>query len=155
MARARKISPSPTSAPSVHERIAAAEKALLQGATERVIVSDSDLETIAGLITDTGSTKSQILKKAAHLGLQVLKMGSPAEVTTAVHEEPVGGCMADFDDPAKEQVYMGGWKRMDPIPYAGFELMQAAGRHEIAADPPLTPTGIAEARAVEDLETQF
>lgn len=124
MIRPRKLSPSPVSAPSVHERIAAAEKALLQGATERVIVSDSDLETIAGLITDTGSTKAQILKKACHLGLQVLKMGNPVEATTAIHEEP-------FETE---------WAKPDPIPYAGFayELRRPPGRHEPAPEEYLT-----------------
>src|SRR5580704_13339732 len=104
MARPKKISPSPASVPSVHERIAAAEKALLQGATERVTVSDSDLETIAGLITDTGSTKAQILKKAVHLGLQVLKMGSPVEASTAVHKEPE----EEYTD---NYATVGGWKK--------------------------------------------
>jgi hypothetical protein len=132
MARPRKIQA--TSAPTltVHDRIRAAEKSLLAGQSARVLISESDLEKIAELIESTGQTYAQILKKAVHLGVAVLQYPTPAEPSTAVHEEPQGGCMADFDDPAKEQ--FGGWMKMDPIPYAGFELRRPAGRHEAPAE---------------------
>jgi hypothetical protein len=160
MARKKTISPSPASAPSVHERIAAAEKALLQGATERVIVSDSDLEKIASLISDTGSTKSQLLKKAVRLGLSVMLLAPES-----VPEPQIGSrnaCEESFDNlgglwpEAATTQYVGGWTKLDPIPYAGFISGEMEKHYTKEVDPaPLTPTGLAEVCAVEDLETQF
>ena len=113
MARTKKISPSPAVVPTVHDRIRAAEKALLSGATARVLISETDLENVASLIVDTGSTQAQILKKAVHLGLQVLKMGSPTEALAAVHEEP-------FETE---------WQQPDYTPYAGFIPTEVAGHY--------------------------
>lgn len=128
MARPKKVSPSPAVIETtVHDRIRAAEKSLLSGATERVLVSDSDLETIAGLILDSGSTKAQLLKKAVHLGLQVLVFGKDTGTTpgtaTIAYEEA-------FDNDTT-----GGWVKPEPIPYAGFELRRPAGRHEPVEEP--------------------
>jgi hypothetical protein len=123
-------------APTVHDRIRAAEKALLAGQTARVLVSESDLEKIADLIASSGQTYAQILKKAVHLGVAVL--GTP---TTAA-PEPQGGCMADFDEPDKEPL---DWVRPEPIPYGGFELRRPAGRHEPAVEEPTAePTPVSE-----------
>ena len=42
-------------------------------------------------------------------------MGSPAEAATAVHEESL-----DNLPTVDASQYLGGWKKLDPIPYAGF-----------------------------------
>jgi hypothetical protein len=120
-----------TSAPTltVHDRIRAAEKSLLSGQTARVLVSESDLEKIAELISNTGQTYAQILKKAVHLGVAVLQFPASTEAT-APDTTPV----VSYE--AHEEETLGGWTRMDPIPYAGFELRRPAGRHDIPVEEP-------------------
>jgi hypothetical protein len=147
MARPKKVSPSPAvKTTTVLDRIRAAEKSLLTGATARVLISETDLENVASLIYDTGSTQAQILKKAVHLGLQVLKMGTSAEATPAVHEEYT-------ESVADQQSYVGGWKKLDPIPYAGFIPTESASHY--LKDTPAAKEDLSAAHAVEDLETQF
>ncbi len=134
MSRTKKISPSPAvAATTVRDRIRAAEKSLLSGAKASVLISETDLENVASLIIGTGSTQAQILKKAVHLGLQVLRMGSPVEQTVAAHEEPF------------ETV----WAKPEPVPYAGFnyELRKPAGRHEPVLEDPIVDK--AETSAIE------
>jgi hypothetical protein len=146
MARPKKVSPSPAvKTTTVLDRIRAAEKSLLTGATARVLISETDLENVASLIYDTGSTQAQILKKAVHLGLQVLKMGTPAEATTAVHEEP-------FD--TDKDYTPGVWKKLDPIPYAGFIPAEVASHYSKASDV-YKEDILTIAPTVEDLDTQF
>lgn len=65
---------------TVQDRIKAAEKALLAGVTERVLVSDDDLEKIVSIIGDQGFTKAYILKRAVHLGLQVMSINPHSDV---------------------------------------------------------------------------
>jgi hypothetical protein len=147
MGRTKKVSPSPAvKTTTVLDRIRAAEKSLLTGATARVLISETDLENVASLIYDTGSTQAQILKKAVHLGLQVLKMGTPTEATTAVHEEA-------YEEEPYLYTNIGGWKKMDPIPYAGFLPAESASHY--LKDVPEAKEDLSAARAVEDLETQF
>ena len=144
MGRTKKVSPSPAvKTTTVLDRIRAAEKSLLTGATARVLISETDLENVASLIYDTGSTQAQILKKAVHLGLQVLKMGSPAEATTAVHEEA-------YEEEPYLHTNIGGWTRPDPVPYAGFELRRPSGRHDAPIDEPAAFTAEPPSTAPEE-----
>jgi hypothetical protein len=66
---------------TVQDRIKSAEKALLAGVTERVLVSDDDLEKVVSIIGDQGFTKAYILKRAVHLGLQVMAINPHSDIS--------------------------------------------------------------------------
>lgn len=58
------------------EAIAEQERLLSSGVNESVRVSYADIKIIAELIAPLELTKDQILKKAIHLGLQVLSINA-------------------------------------------------------------------------------
>jgi hypothetical protein len=80
---------------NVQHAIEAQERKLVAGITESVLVSHDDLVLLADLISSLELTKVQILKKATHLGLQVLSMNTKPVVNAfpAEEVEPL------FDDP--------------------------------------------------------
>lgn len=84
----RKPKPLPDKAwvETIHDRIKAAEKELLSGISERVLVSDEDLEKVVSIIREQGLTRAHILKRAVHLGLQVMSIPLASELKK---EEPV------------------------------------------------------------------
>jgi hypothetical protein len=61
---------------NVQQVIEAQERKLVEGISETVLVSYDDLVSVATLIEHMQLTKVQILKKAVHLGLQVLSINS-------------------------------------------------------------------------------
>jgi hypothetical protein len=80
--KARPVADSPT----IHDRIRDAEKALTGGSRETVLVSEESLELVVRLIEALGSRKSDILRRAVSLGLQVLEANSFPDEEESIEE---------------------------------------------------------------------
>jgi hypothetical protein len=73
--------------PTIHDRIRDAEKALTGGSRETVLVSEESLELVVRLIEALGSRKSDILRRAISLGLQVLEANSFPDGANEAYDE--------------------------------------------------------------------
>lgn len=128
-----------TEAATVHDRIKAAEKALLSGAAERVVVSEADLERIAVLIAAEGKTKGQLLKAAVRLGLDVLSINPKSDPSPHRKAHVEAGSHDRLEEEASDIPPPG-------IPASlieqGFVLRRAGGRrldHDVSGSPPEPP----------------
>jgi hypothetical protein len=102
---------------TIESQIAAQERLLLSGTTEAVLVADADLLVISDLITAMELTKVQILKKAVHLGLQVLSINSKPAPVVADYLPTAEPEVVLFDSPNLEvpntytsSTDQGGWQ---------------------------------------------